>query len=97
MSEILDRSLEMDGEISSEYTSVEMMRAMFEEVIVMAAHYICSCGGLASSKIENIFYDISPPRSGRRHTKGLQMSKKFMKVNQYEVLLLLDFLDRLTT
>lgn len=33
MSEILDRSLEMDGEISSEYASVELMRAMFEEVI----------------------------------------------------------------
>ncbi|XP_060794224.1 RING finger protein 207 isoform X6 [Neoarius graeffei] len=32
MSEILDRSLEMDGEISSEYASVEMMRAMFEEI-----------------------------------------------------------------
>ncbi|XP_053499895.1 RING finger protein 207 isoform X1 [Ictalurus furcatus] len=32
MSEILDRSLEMDGEISSEYTSVELMRAMFEEI-----------------------------------------------------------------
>ncbi|KAI5095720.1 RING finger protein 207 [Silurus meridionalis] len=32
MSEILDRSLEMDGEISLEYTSVEMMRSMFEEI-----------------------------------------------------------------
>ncbi|MCI4387362.1 hypothetical protein PGIGA_G00073280 [Pangasianodon gigas] len=32
MSEILERSLEMDGEISTEYTSVEMMRAMFEEI-----------------------------------------------------------------
>lgn len=37
MSGILDRSLEMDGEISSEYASVEMMRAMFEEVIVINA------------------------------------------------------------
>ncbi|XP_027026465.1 RING finger protein 207 isoform X1 [Tachysurus fulvidraco] len=32
MSEILDRSLEMDREISSEYKSVEIMRAMFEEI-----------------------------------------------------------------
>ncbi|KAK1801783.1 hypothetical protein P4O66_022423, partial [Electrophorus voltai] len=32
MSEILDRSLQMDSEISSEYASVEMMRAMFEEI-----------------------------------------------------------------
>ncbi|KAI4893426.1 hypothetical protein NFI96_028376 [Prochilodus magdalenae] len=32
MCEILDRSLQMDGEISSEYSSVEMMRAMFEEI-----------------------------------------------------------------
>ncbi|KAM9446006.1 RING finger protein 207 isoform 2-T3 [Clarias gariepinus] len=32
MSEILDRSLEMEGEISSEYATVEMMRAMFEEI-----------------------------------------------------------------
>lgn len=51
MSEILDRSLEMDGEISSEYASVEMMRAMFEEVIINTDH-ICSCGGLASSSVE---------------------------------------------
>ncbi|KAJ8370952.1 hypothetical protein SKAU_G00109800 [Synaphobranchus kaupii] len=32
MSEILERSLHMDGEIASEYTAVEMMRAMFEEI-----------------------------------------------------------------
>ncbi|XP_061114456.1 RING finger protein 207-like isoform X2 [Conger conger] len=32
MSEILERSLHMDGEIESEYTSVELMRAMFEEI-----------------------------------------------------------------
>ncbi|XP_076848142.1 RING finger protein 207 isoform X3 [Brachyhypopomus gauderio] len=32
MSEILDISLQMDSEISSEYASVEMMRAMFEEI-----------------------------------------------------------------
>ncbi|KAG9337693.1 hypothetical protein JZ751_028343 [Albula glossodonta] len=32
MSEILERSLHMDGEIASEYASVEMMRAMFEEI-----------------------------------------------------------------
>lgn len=37
MGEILDRSLEMDREISSECKSVEMMRAMFEEVIVINA------------------------------------------------------------
>lgn len=49
MSEILDRSLEMDTEISSEYTSVEMMRAMFEEVIIMDTDHICSCGRLGSS------------------------------------------------
>lgn len=45
MSEILDRSLEMDREISLEYKSVEMMRAIFEEVIVRNADR----GGLASS------------------------------------------------
>ncbi|KAL7859914.1 hypothetical protein SRHO_G00150610 [Serrasalmus rhombeus] len=32
MCEILDRSLLMDREISSEYSSVEVMRAMFEEI-----------------------------------------------------------------
>ncbi|KAG5838625.1 RING finger protein 207 isoform X1 [Anguilla anguilla] len=32
MSEILERSLHMDGEIASEYSAVEMMRAMFEEI-----------------------------------------------------------------
>lgn len=32
MCEILDSSLQMDREISCEYSSVEIMRAMFEEV-----------------------------------------------------------------
>uniref|UniRef100_A0A8B9JXH9 RING finger protein 207 n=1 Tax=Astyanax mexicanus TaxID=7994 RepID=A0A8B9JXH9_ASTMX len=32
MSEILDRSLQMDSEILSQYSSVEMMRGMFEEI-----------------------------------------------------------------
>ncbi|MBN3306773.1 RN207 protein, partial [Amia calva] len=32
MGEILDKSLQMDVQIASEYSSVEMMRAMFEEI-----------------------------------------------------------------
>ncbi|KAG7472189.1 hypothetical protein MATL_G00106190 [Megalops atlanticus] len=32
MGEILEKSLDMDGQIASEYASVEMMRAVFEEI-----------------------------------------------------------------
>lgn len=32
MNEILDKSVQVDREISTEYSSVEKMRAMFEEV-----------------------------------------------------------------
>lgn len=39
MGEILERSLEMDDEIASEYASVEMMRAMFEEVMMIK--FVC--------------------------------------------------------
>lgn len=32
MNEILERSVQVDGQISAEYSSVELMRAVFEEV-----------------------------------------------------------------
>lgn len=45
MGEILDRSLHIDGQIALQYSTVETMRVMFEEVCQMISRWsdLCTC------------------------------------------------------
>jgi hypothetical protein len=58
MGEILDRSLHIDGQISSQYSSVETMRALFEEVHPQAPYRTAAIclGGQAAYRSFNISY-----------------------------------------
>lgn len=66
MSEILQKSLQMDVQIAAHYSAVEMMRSVFEEVRLVrrgAAGPPVPCHSMLPGS-------LSPPRTGRRRTSG---------------------------
>lgn len=75
MSEILQKSLQMDVQIAAHYSSVEMMRSVFEEVRPDGGSPTPGCRPPAP-----------PPapaprcRSGRRRTRGWRTSRRSTKV-----------------
>lgn len=76
MSEILQKSLQMDVQIAAHYSAVEMMRSVFEEVQPARPS---TAGSLRAVPWHTAQLPL-PCRSGRRHTSGWQMSRRSMKV-----------------
>lgn len=77
MSEILQKSLQMDVQIAAHYSAVEMMRSVFEEVWSARPG---RAGALRAVPQHAAWLPLPPSRSGRRRTSGWQTSKRSTKV-----------------
>lgn len=75
MSEILQKSLQMDVQIAAHYSAVEMMRSVFEEV--RPAHPGAGSRWAVPQRSTRL---PLPSRSGRRRTNGWLTSRRSMKV-----------------
>lgn len=77
MSEILQKSLQMDVQIAAHYSSVEMMRSVFEEV---RARRVLPHPGVLPARPPRRQLPAPCCRSGRRRTRGWQTSRRSTKV-----------------